>query len=170
MPILSNVEIYHPKLDPSRPNRKFDKLNPTWEIQLRTTAMAKKKEWEALGLNVHGVIPEDGSTPYFRVNLKKKSIKANGEPAVPIEVINGKREPIDPNTIGNGSIANIRILQREYQKPTGESAVASILVGVQLVKHLLYTPPPFKDDFDEIETEVVEEVVDGVPFEDNVPF
>ena len=154
MPILKNCEIWFVKADPKRPNNKFNKKNPTWECQIRTTNKDQKKEWETHKLPVKAVVPDAGE-PYFRVNLRKKSFKEDGEKSSPVKVVNGKLEDIDPNSIGNGSIANVRIFQYEYQKEGGGTGVASVLMGLQLIKHLMYVPKPRDDDFDEGDTETV---------------
>jgi len=154
MAIIKNVQIYFAKLNPNRPNPKFNKKNPTWELQLRTSDKVQKAEWEKLGLAVKAVIPEEGA-PYYRVNLKKKSIKEDGSPSSVVSVIDGKLKPIDPDTIGNGSVANIRIFQYEYTNE-GKKGIASVLMAVQLTKHLVYTAPPRDDDFEETETEAIE--------------
>lgn len=155
MTILHDCEIWFAKLDPNRPNSRFNKENPTWEVQIRTTSKEKKKEWQALNLNVKDVVPEDGP-PYFRANLRKKSIKVDGEAASSVNLVDGKLRPVDPNTIGNGSIGNVRIFQYEYQKPDGSVGIVSVLMGVQLTKHVLYTPKPRNDEFKETESTVVD--------------
>ena len=156
MAILKNCEIYFPKLDPKRPNAKYNKKNPTWEIQIRTTSKEVKKQWEEMGIKVKAVIPdEEGEKPYYRANLRKKSIKSDGEPAEPVAVVNGQLDPIDPNTIGNGSIGNIRIFQYEY-KNDDESGIANVLMKIQLTRHVKYVPKQRDDDFEMEETEVIE--------------
>jgi len=154
MAIINNAEVYFAKLDPSRPNRKYpDK--PTWDIVLRTTSKMQKKEWETLRLNVKAVVPDDDSETYFQTTLRKRTVKSDGTPSGPVEVVNGDNEPVDPNTIGNGSIANIRIFQYEY--PQGDTKImktASVLMGVQLTKHYLYIPAP-RETFEKTETQVI---------------
>ena len=158
MPILSNVEIWFPKVNPTRPNARFNKTNPTWETQVRTYTQAIAEEWENLGMKVTAVIPKEGGAPYWRINLRKKSLKEDGTEAGPVKVVDGKLKPVDPDSIGNGSIANIRIFQYEYTSAQGTKGVASVLMAIQLVKHILYTPKPREDDFDnDIETEVIAE-------------
>jgi hypothetical protein len=162
--LLKNVEIWYLKADPNNPNRRFNPQNPTWEIQLRTTDKEVKKQWEETGLIVKPMVPDEGP-PYFRVNLRKKSVKEDGEAASPVEVLDLQLNPVDPNIVGNGSIANVRIFQYEYQRPQGGSkGIASVLMGVQLVKLLKYTPKPRDDDFQaEGETEI-HEPDDETPF------
>jgi len=153
MAIIKNVEMYFAKLNPKRPNAKFNKKNPTWEVQIRTTDKAQSKEWEKLGLSVKAFIPDDGA-PFYRVNLRKKSIKEDGEPSSPVSIVDGKLNPVDPDTIGNSSVGNIRVFQYEYTSE-GKKGIASVLMAVQLTKHLVYTPPARDDDFEETETEMV---------------
>jgi hypothetical protein len=157
MPLIKNAELWFAKVDPDRPNRKFNKKNPTWEVQLRTKDKAQKKEWEAQGLSVKTIDPDDDSGIYYRVNLRKRTIKADGEPSSPVEVIYGNKKPCDPTTIGNGSIGNVRIYQYPFENEAGEKGTASVLMGIQLTKHIMYTPKARDDDFEEEETEIIEE-------------
>ena len=157
MPILKDCEIHYLKADPDRPNRKYDKENPTWEVQLRTRDKVQKAEWKALDLPVKDVIPEDGSPAYTKVSLRKRTIKKDKTEASPVEVVDGKKKPVDPNTVGNGSMANVRIFQYEFPKKGGGTGTASVLMGLQITKHIKYVPKPREDDFDDDEeTEVVE--------------
>ena len=162
MPILQNVEIHYIHLDPKRPNATFNKANPTWEIQIRTRDKAQKKEWEAMGIRVKIEEPDDAPL-FYKANLNKKSFtqqkseaNPNPEMADPVTVVDGKRNPIDPNTIGNGSIANIRVFQRDHYSDPDKKVC--ILMGVQVTKLVKYVPKPrgFDDEFGETETVVVE--------------
>jgi hypothetical protein len=155
MPIINNASIWFAKLDPKRPNNKFNKTNPTWECQIRTESKEVKKEWEAMNLPVKAIVPDEGP-PYFRVNLRKKSIKVDKEPASPVKVVNGALEEIDPNTIGNGSVGNIRIFQYDYTKKDGSPGVVSVLMGVQITKHIVYKAKPRGDEFASTETETID--------------
>jgi len=155
MPILNNVELHHAYLDPKRPNNRFDKVKPTWEVQVRTTDKAVKKIWEELGIPVKAIVPDEGET-FFRANLRKKSVKADGTAGEAPELVDGKGNPVDPKTVGNGSIGNVRIFQYQGTKPDGSATTVSVLMGVQLVKHIVYKPKARDDGFSEIETEVIE--------------
>ena len=155
MAIIKDCEIWFAKLDPKRPNNKFNKKNPTWECQIRTTDKAVKKQWEELQLPVKAVLPDEG-TPYYRVNLRKKSIKEDGEAASPIKVVNGHLEDVDPNSIGNGSIGHIRIFQYEYPKEGGGKGTACVLMGIQITKHIVYKAKPRDDEFGMTETETID--------------
>jgi hypothetical protein len=154
MAIIPNASLWFAKLDPKRPNARFNKENPTWELQIRTEDKDVRKAWEALGLNVKPVVPDEGP-PFWRVNLRKKKFKSNGEEAGAPDVIDGKRQKVDPNTIGNDSIGNVRIFQYTFPKGDGTQGVATVLMGVQLTKHIMYKAAPRDDDFEETDTEVI---------------
>lgn len=165
MSILKDQEVWFVKCNPTRPNKKFNKANPTWECQIRTSNKEVRKQWEELLLPIKAIMPDEGPA-YWRVNLKKKTIKADGENASPVDVVNGAREPIDPDTIGNGSIANIRIFQYEYPKEGGGKGVTAVLMGIQVKKHIVYVPKARDDDFEDTDTETVEpevEETEGAP-------
>lgn len=155
MPIVKDCELWFCKLDPKRPNNKFNKQNPTWECQIRTTDKTTKKSWEELQLPVKAVVPDEGA-PYWRVNLRKKSVKEDGEHSSPIKVINGKLEGLDPNSIGNGSIGNVRVYQYEYPRKDGGKGIANVLMGIQVTKHIVYKPKPRGDDFETADMETID--------------
>ncbi|MDB4575366.1 hypothetical protein N9112_00220 [bacterium] len=156
--ILNNCELHFVRLDPTRPNAKYEKANPVWEIQMRTSDKDQKKAWQAAGLRVTAVVPDDDSDPYFKANLRKRSIKSDGEKALPVELVDGNLNPIDPNTIGNGSVGNLRVFQYEYNNEESGPGVASILMAVQITKHVVYVPQPKaeREEFGAVgDTEVV---------------
>lgn len=185
MAIIKNAEVWYAKLNPKRPNKEFNKENPTWELQIRTTDTEIKKQWEALGLQPKlmkykdnhedealagmPILTEDGKKQY-RVNLQKRSKKkdekiaaVDWEAATPVEVCNGNMDPVDPDTIGNGSIANIRLYITDYKNKDGEDKVSVTLMKVQLVRHIVYKAKPRDDDFELTETEtIVPDVVEEV--------
>lgn len=160
MAIIKNCEIYFARLNPKYPNRKFNKENPTWEIQIQTRSKEQKKEWADLGLPVGVVVPDDDSQPYFKVNLKRRSKDKKGEPAAPVKVVDGALNEIDPDTIGNGSVGNIRIFQYTYKKQDGTDATASILTSIQLTKHVVLHRKA-GEDFEMTETEVIDKEAEG---------
>jgi hypothetical protein len=152
--LIKNAELWYAKLN--RPNARFNRDNPAWELQLRTYDKAQKKEWEEANLMVKAVVPDEGA-PYFRVNLKKRTIKEDGTPSAKPDCIDADLQPLDPDTIGNGSIGNVRIFQYPYPKANGDKGTASVLMGVQVTKHIVYIPKPRDDDFEVQEggTEVI---------------
>lgn len=152
MAILENVELFFAKLDPAKPNGRFDPNNPTWEVQIRTRNKAQAKSWKDLNINVKP--DEDNDGVFYKATLKKKSKKNNGEPQNPVSLLSGDLKPIDPNTLGNGSIGNVRVYQYDYEV-AGRKGVASMLMGIQLTTLKEYTPKPREDDFKMTEMSVV---------------
>jgi hypothetical protein len=172
MAILRNVEIHFAKLGKAKPG-KFSNGVPIWELQARTHSRKQKKEWEDLGLKPKQVDVEEevevvdsatGETytdveikeTYWRLNLSKKAVTADGEEKPAPDVVDGRKRPVDPTTIGNGSIANIRVYLREYNYE-GIDKVAPTLMAVQLVKHVVYAAAPREDFDEEFDTDVVGE-------------
>jgi hypothetical protein len=169
MAMIKNAEVHFVRCDPKRPNASYNKKNPTWEVQIRTSDLAQRDEWKKQNLNVkmlttkaEGADEDDPKVPVltpdgkkiYRVNLKKGSIKKDLTKAEPVKVINGALEDIDPNTIANGSRANIRVFQYDYKNDEGEG-IASMLMAIQVIKHIVYVPKARDDDFDMQDTEVI---------------
>ena len=161
MSFLKNQEIYFTKLVPSRPDKnKLDPTKPNWNLQCRTTDKEMRKEWVEMGFRPRVVredpADEESKVLYYSINIRKNAIKVlNGvaTPAAPVTVVNGKHEDVDPTSIGNGSIANIRLFRRDYEL-AGVKKVAYTLMGVQLIKHKVYISVPM-EDFEDCETETV---------------
>jgi hypothetical protein len=151
--IIKNAELWWARLNPSKPNDTFDKDQPTWEIQIRTHDKATAQEWKDANLNVKKDEDKDGNT-FFKCTVKKKSKKRDGTPVDPVKVVNGQLKEIDPDTIGHGSIGNVRVYQYDYDVG-GRQGVASMLMAVQITTHKLYEAAPRDDDFELTETEVV---------------
>ena len=181
MAILQNVTINFVKCDPSRPNAQFSKKNPRWEVQVITDNIDVKNQWAALGLRPKLIQYKEGDpkegepilntagNKQWKLGLSKNSLKdENGTmvPATPPEVVDGNKNPVDPNTIGNGSVANVRVYLYEYPstKEPGKMATGHILMGIQVVRHIVYTPKP-REEFGTTETErivpVAETAEDG---------
>jgi len=163
MAILKGCEIYF--LKAVKPSAKYNKANPTWEVQIRTEDKVKKKEWEEMGLRVKAVVPDEGN-PYFRVNIKKKSLKKDGSASNPPDVIDRWLQPMNPKIIGNGSIGNVKIFIYDYEMD-GEKLKGATLMGVQITKLVKYTPKASDDDFDEVEDSEDEDIGDFSDMEDD---
>jgi hypothetical protein len=165
MAILRNCEFHYAKLDPARPNARYNKENPTWELQIRTSDPAVKKQWESEGIKVKAVLPEDGTPPYWFANLRKKLYKKDGEKSDPVVVKDAELNDVDPNSIGNMSTGNVRIFQYDYPRSEGGTGKASVLMGVQLLKHIVYVPK-VRDHDDDFAAEGTTEVIAAPPAED----
>ena len=51
-------------------------------------------------------------------------------------------------------MGNVRIFQYEHPRKDGGKGLASVLMGIQVTKHVVYKPKPRSDEFGETETEV----------------
>ena len=179
MALLKNCEVHHVKCDPERPSGRFSKTNPRWELQMRTSDPAQREEWAANGLKPKLIVGKAGTEEegvavltadgkkQWRVNLSKKSKNRKGEAAPPVEVVNGAREPINPNTIGNGSICNVRIYPYDFTNADGEKAQAAVLMGIQVTKHKVFNRPVHDDEFGMEDTETI--IDDDVPVVNPAP-
>ena len=149
MPLITHAPIYFARLDPARPNERYDKENPKWEVQMRTSDYAQVEELRDLGIKMRMIVHKEGAPQegepvlndagekQWRFNFKKGSIKGpkqGGGPADPPTVVDGDLNPIDPTTIGNGTIANLDVFQYGY----GEGKTACVLMGVQITKLMYY--------------------------------
>ena len=166
--LISNAPVFFARLHPAHPNPTFNPERPTWELQIRTYDAKQAAEWTKAGLGVKNIMPEEGE-PYWRVNLRKHSIKSDGTPADPVRVVDGKLRPISPEVgIGNESVANIRIYQYEYEdKVSKKKKMGNVLMAVQLTRLIPYVPKPRDDDF--AETDFVNEGADMTGGESPTP-
>lgn len=127
---LPNVELHWAKLDPENPVKPFEDIQ--WEAQIHTTDKAVADEWAK---NYLPVKERDG---VYVAQLKRNAFKRDGTPNTPVSVVGRRLEPVNPNTIGNGSVANLKVYQFNY--PQNGGGVGSRLSGVQIVNLKEYTP------------------------------
>jgi hypothetical protein len=158
--ILENCLLFYPQL--KTPNARFNKDNPTFEVQIRTQDRDVKKYWESLGLKVQTVDPDDGDL-FYRTNLRKRKFKADGSLSAPPEVLDGNLEELDPMIVGNGSIGNVRIWLRDYTRPDGQKATSATLDGVQVTTLVKFVR---KEGFDKPQFGQTEMTVIEPPEED----
>jgi hypothetical protein len=152
--ILKNVELHWAKLSPKFPNKTF-KEDGVWEVQIRTRNKKQAQEWKEANLSVKA--EEDDQGIFYRAMLRKAVKKKDGSNNAPVKVVNGHLEEIDPISIGNGSVANVRLFQYEYEVGTGKqkkSGTASMLMAVQVTTLNEYVPKPREDDFEMTDTVV----------------
>jgi hypothetical protein len=156
-------------MNPKKPSRKFNPKNPTWECQIRTTDKNVKKEWENAGLKPKAILPDEG-TPYYRVNLKRKTIKHDGSLADCPTCVDRQLQPLNPDGVGNGSIADVRIFFYDFiDKETSAKGKAPVLMGIKVLKQLVYVPSAREDEF-EADEEETETVMPPDYEEDDIPF
>jgi len=163
---LNNCELWWIRLDPANPNTKFDKVRPSWEIQIRTNKKEQMQEWKEAGLKVTPATDDNDSIYYF-CNLKRRAFKADMTPVTCPDLIDGDLNTIDPRTVGNGSEGNVRIFQYNQEakpaigdKPAMPAKLVSILMAVQVTVHRVYVPKPAEDreEFGVTKTKVVGEL------------
>jgi hypothetical protein len=150
--ILKNVELHWAKLDPKRPDTTF-REEGLWNVQIRTRNKSQATEWKNAHLSVK--TEEDEQGVYYKSSLKKPAKNKNNEPNQPVKVVNGRLDEIDPNSIGNGSVANVRLYQYEYEIGVGKakkSGIGTMLMAVQITKLNEYIPKPREDEFEMTET------------------
>lgn len=156
MPIINNVEIHYLAADPTRGKRyKNDSDNPEkWSVQLRTSDKAEAKAWtEDYGFKVTAIVPdEDGEAPYFRANLSAFTRGQDGELNRPLEIIASGIGAVDPNTVGNGSVANVR-----FRLVGSGDDRRRYFNGLQLTKWIKYDGGEESFDLIDQEVEIVEE-------------
>jgi hypothetical protein len=170
MALIKNVEIHFPQLDPKRPNKKFaDETHPpAWTMQIRTKSKEQKLEWESKGISVKAQMDENDVLDYWRASLKKNVTNTDGEPNKPVNIVDGGLNTIDPNIIGNGSVANIRFITFEYaDKKTKKTSLGCILMTMQITKLKKYTVK-HDDDFEVTDMEIEEAGDDGEEFVEEV--
>jgi hypothetical protein len=183
--MIEDVEIWYLKADPEYPNAKFSKTNPTWELEIRAYEKSDFDYLVSLGLYPKPVRdPETDVRQYWRVKLKRKEWKHDKKTTPPTitrnaapEITLGNGEPVDPNTVGNGSRANIRIFQYTFKdEETNKDQIVSVLMAAQIILYKVYKPKK-RDDFKVVETQIVplaeddpdanaEEVIDPSDYDD----
>jgi len=148
MPIIENVELHWVRLNPKSPNTSVNgqKIDPRWELQMQTKSKEKRDEIKGHGFKIGIVETDDGVS--YKANIQKNTHSRSGEPNKPVEVVDRHLNPLNPSTIGNGSIGNVR-----FMAPTGSTA--KILLAVQVIELVKYdggTPESFKS-YDEDSSE-----------------
>jgi hypothetical protein len=153
MTILNQVEVRFAQLNPERPSTKIKKTG-RWSVQIFTRDKNQAKQWRDLNIKVK--MQEDDVGVFYTANVARNAEKSDGKKADPPKVMNGSLVSIDPNSIGNGSICNLRIFQYEYTFE-GVKGIATSLMAVQVIKHIVYHKK--SGDFEEfatVETEVID--------------
>jgi len=152
--IIKNVQLWWPKLN--RPTAPFGE--DIYDLQIR---VEKKRAAELEQFGKTRTV--DDAPGMVVLNVRKKANKSDGSPARKPVVVDGARDPLDPDTIGNGSIGNIRLRLNDYEikhPKTGavtKSGTKAVLEAVQVTKLKVFTPTGGDmNDFDEEEMEIVD--------------
>lgn len=165
--IIRNCELWWARV--VTPDGKFDKDNPNYSVQIRTEDKNQMRGWKELGLKVTAEVPDDDDLPpYWKTTLYQKKFNSKGKENKAPKVMNTKREELDGNLLGNGSIGHLRVFwyigqdgKRKYQ-----------LLGIQVTKFIKYEPVERDDvDFEELPEDTEwEEWGDNEAEDDDIPF
>ena len=137
--LISNVELNWARLD--APVTPFG--TPQWELQIATTDATQA---QVLRENHMNVKEKDGK---FTVSLKRKAVRANGDPMDPVRVVDANKLPMENRrSIGNGSRGNVIVWQAPYEA-MGRKGISSSLTAVQVTELVEYTAGGL--DFDVVE-------------------
>ena len=157
MPILRQLPISWPKLNPERGDMFDGKPPERWKIQFQTD----DKEYADQLSKEFGfrMTPkeEDGKIQYHAsVNKRVYETDPDGnenreKKRQPVKVILANGTPLDPDTIGNGSVANIAF--RHFVSRNGNHF--RVLDGIQITKHVVRKSENLEFDLTE-DLEVVE--------------
>jgi len=150
--IIRDAEMHWAKL--GKPVEPFGTLQ--WELQIRTRDKQAAEEWKK-EYYLPVKTEEDDEGTYYKANLKRKAIKRDGERNTPPDVLDGNKQPIESDSIGNGSVGNIMLFQYPYDV-AGRKGVASILSKVQVIDLKRYVPDS-STDFEIVESEGSEEAM-----------
>ena len=112
MAIIRNVEVFWVKCDPARPDRYEGKGPAKWSVQLRIKDKKEKERLEKEYGFKFSPIEDDGKLVY-KTSLSRFAFKAGpdknenlSDPNDPVNVVLGDLTPVDPNTVGNGSVVS----------------------------------------------------------------
>jgi hypothetical protein len=141
--IIKDVCLFWAKLD--KPVEPFGTLQ--WEIQIR---FPKKRIKE---MEQYGKVKETDAAGVYSINLKKKAVKKDGEPAMKVKLVDRTGQEVDSKILGNGSTGNVKVMLRDYEirGPKGnvtKEGTQVMLVAVQVTDLIEYVPKANGADFD----------------------
>jgi hypothetical protein len=141
--IIRDVVLNYVKVDPENPTEPFGTLQ--WEAQIVVSAD------RAAELETYGTVkPLKDDPSRVSINLKRKAVRKDGVNNEPVQLVDGKKQKIDPKIkIGNGSVGNVKVYQREYDV-AGRQGISTIMTAIQITNLIEYTGSV---DFDIDDTE-----------------
>ena len=164
MAIINNVEIHWVKCDPSKPERYQGKGPAKFSVQIRVKDKKQKESLEKeYGFKFSPMEDKDGKLVYktsisrYAYGSGPDGNEDTSKPNKPVNVILADGTPLDPNTVGNGSIANISFFTKEDKS-------GRTLKGIQVMKLMKFEP---RADEDEFELTDNFEVIDSQGTKDN---
>ena len=149
MPIINNVEVHWVKLDANKPERYQDnpKAPAKNSLQLRVKDKKVKESLEKeFGFKFSPMEIDDKIV--YKTSLSKYTYQADADgnedktkPNKPATCILGDGTPVDPNTVGNGSIANVSFYVKEDKS-------SRTLKGIQVTRLIKFEPKGDQDQFE----------------------
>ncbi len=128
--IIKNATLFWSKLG-TRVDQGFDGNSPAWTTELRTREKSEAENWKDAGLNVK--TKDDDQGLFWSVSVKKPTHTKDGRPQVAPPVVGKDKMPFsDPDSIGNGTVANVKIHTFDYDY-NGRKGVGFRLDAVQIV-------------------------------------
>jgi hypothetical protein len=159
MPVITNAEVFWVKCDPRRPVKNYNEDGFEWSLELRTKDKLEAERWER---DFHTKVKlrepkekEKGGSFYVAYLRKVAYLEEEGVDQMrkPVRVVDANLEPLDPNIVGNGSIANIQVRFREWTFKKNKGTKAD-LVGIQVTRLIPYVPEI--DEFEETDMVIVD--------------
>jgi len=156
MPILNNVTLAWVQCDPERP-RQYKGTGPfKWSVQVSTSDKKTAEAWaKEYGMKMTPFEGDDGKI-HYKSSLStyafgKEDGDGKAKPNKPVVVMLMNGDPIDPNTVGNGSVANVNFFVSDDKE-------VRRLKGIQVKKLIKYERSSedefeLSDDFEIIEPE-----------------
>lgn len=130
MAVIKNVQISWVKCDQEHPDMGYDGDSPSWNVTIDNPTPETIKLWEEKGL---GGLKKDKETGAPRLVLKRKAVPfSNGDSKDAPVVVDGHLRALDPNTVGNGSTANIQYSTYPW-KYRNREGIAADLMAIQVV-------------------------------------
>ena len=161
MPRIMNAEVRWVKCDPKNPVRNYNEDGYEWSLMLLTNDPATAKSWaDEHHLTVKRKKPKEGEKATgdepFVTYLRKLAYRDDeGKDACrpAPSCVAADLSPLNPNIVGNGSLANIQVRYREwsYKKKSG---VTADLIGIQVID--LHPYVPVEEEFEATEMKVTE--------------
>jgi hypothetical protein len=147
MPILNNVELWWAKVNPSKPERYEGKGPAKFSIQLRVKDKKTKESLEKeYGFKFSPLEVEDKIV--YKTSISRYAYASGpdgkedmNKPNKPVTVILGDGTPVDPDTIGNGSVGNVSFFCKEDKS-------GRTLKGIQILKLMKFEPRGDDDEFE----------------------
>jgi len=145
---IDNVEIHWVKCDPARPERYQGKGPAKFSIQIRVKDKKQKESLEKeYGFKFSPMEDKDGKLVY-KTSISRYAYSSGPDgnedvtkPNKPVNVILANGTVLDPNTVGNGSIANVTFYVKEDKS-------SRTLKGIQVMKLFKFEPRSDEDEFE----------------------